>query len=166
MALAIQLYTSIVTTEPNSLCAVQSLGRLNSLYCKSPAQVGDLRFLYDSYLSTCSDNVLVQSATNKKIMLDRFDGLYDSAIQKYEYGLLNNTSETDSLLYLLDIAYTMQEMYYADQSKSAHVVNSYHSHGLNISSLKDADQEMNNYGKRSCLNPIAQNQIKFLCRRN
>ncbi len=142
IVLAKQLYTSIVTTEPNSLYAVQSLGRLNSLYCKSPAQVGDLRFLYDSYLSTCSDNVLVQSATNKKIMLDRFDGFFDSAIQQYEHELLKCNSEMDSLLCLLDIAYTMQEMYYADQSKGAYMVNSYHAHGLNISSLKDAEQEI------------------------
>lgn len=142
IVLAKQLYTSIVTTEPNSLYAVQSLGRLNSLYCESPAQVGELRALYDSYLSTCSDNVLVQSATNKKIMLDRFDGFFDSAIQQYEHELLKCNSEMDSLLCLLDIAYTMQEMYYADQSKGAYMVNSYHAHGLNISSLKDAEQEI------------------------
>jgi hypothetical protein len=137
-ALARQLYTSIATNEPDSLYALQSLGRLNSIYAGYPDLLNDLRGIYDAYMVACSDSVLIKSAQAKYAMVNRLDGLYTEAIQGYEDLLLFSTTEVDSLLCLLDIAYTMQDMYYDDSGKAAHSTMSYQSNGISISTLKDA----------------------------
>ncbi|MCB5270755.1 MAG: heparinase II/III family protein [Candidatus Cloacimonetes bacterium] len=137
-ALARQLYTSIATNEPDSLYALQSLGRLNSIYAGYPDLLNDLRGIYDAYMVACSDSVLIKGAQAKYAILDRLDGLYTEAIQGYEDLLLLSTTEMDSLLCLLDIAYTMQDMYYDDSGKAAHSTMSYQSNGISISTLKDA----------------------------
>jgi hypothetical protein len=137
-ALAKQLYTSIVTNEPDSLYALQSLGRLNSIYAGYPDLLNDLRGIYDAYMVACSDSVLIKGAQAKYAILDRLDGLYTEAIQGYEDLLLLSTTEVDSLLCLLDIAYTMQDMYYDDSGKAAPSTMSYQSNGISISTLKDA----------------------------
>ena len=97
-----------------------------------------MRAIYGAYSTTCSDTVLVKCANLKKIMVDRFDGLYPSALQKYEDELLNCYIELDSLLCLLDIAYTIQDMYYDDQEKGISTGSEYQAHGIQITSLKDA----------------------------
>ena len=137
-ALARQLYTSIATNEPDSLYALQSLGRLNSIYAGYPDLLNDLRGIYAAYMVACSDSVLIKSAQAKYAMVNRLDGLYTEAIQGYEDLLLFSTTEVDSLLCLLDIAYTMQDMYYDDSGKAAHSTMSYQSNGISISTLKDA----------------------------
>ncbi|MDP2173430.1 MAG: NosD domain-containing protein, partial [Candidatus Cloacimonadaceae bacterium] len=129
-----QLYKTVVQNEPDSLYALQSLGRLNSLYAFSDSLISDLRNLYGSYLSVCSDSMLIKSAELKYIMLDRFDGMYPCAVQSYDNLLSASVSEIDSLLCLLDIAYTLQEMYYDDMSKGSPPSMSYVANGLAISS--------------------------------
>jgi len=138
--LARQLYTSIVTNEPDSLYALQSLGRLNSIYAGYPDLLSDLRGIYDAYMVACSDSVLIKGAQGKYAILERLDGLYPEAIQVYEDLLLFSTTEVDSLMCLLDISYTMQDMYYDDSGKAAHSEASYLSNGISISNLKDAKQ--------------------------
>jgi len=138
--LAKQLYTSIVATEPDSLYALQSLGRLNSLYANSPNLLNELRDIYSVYAQSCSDSLLVASAQVREIMLDRFDMQYLQAIQEYEDLLLASTTEIDSLLCLLDIAYTLQDMYYDDQGKGASTGTSYQANGIQVSTLKEAKQ--------------------------
>lgn len=142
IALAKQLYATIVTTEPDSLYALQSLGRLNAIYSGSPEAVSDLRYIYYAYNAICSDSSLVKNANIKSIMIDRFDGLYPDALIGYEDELLLCNTELDSLLCLLDIAYTIQDMYYDDQTKGAHTSTVYRANGINISSLKEAKQEI------------------------
>lgn len=142
IAYARQLYTLIVATQPDSLHALQSLGRLNSIYAGSPDLISELRGIYDSYMIACSDSVLVKSAEIKLIMLDRFDGLYQQALQGYNNQLQQAWTDLDSLLCLLDIAYTMQDMYYDDLTKGSHTGISYHSNGLYIASLKDAQSSI------------------------
>lgn len=134
-----QLYTSIVLTEPDSLYALQSLGRLNSLYSESPNSLIELRNIYSVYAQSCNDSLLVASAQVRSIMLDRFDMQYLQAIQGYEELLETSTTELDSLLCLLDIAYTLQEMYYNDQGKGTHTSFPYHANGIQVSSLKEAN---------------------------
>lgn len=134
-----QLYTSIVLTEPDSLYALQSLGRLNSLYSESPNSLIELRNIYSVYVQSCNDSLLVASAQVRSIMLDRFDMQYLQAIQGYEELLETSTTELDSLLCLLDIAYTLQEMYYNDQGKGTHTSFPYHANGIQVSSLKEAN---------------------------
>ena len=134
-----QLYTSIVLTEPDSLYALQSLGRLNSLYSESPNSLIELRNIYSVYAQSCNDSLLVASAQVKSIMLDRFDMLYLQAIQGYEELLETSNTELDSLLCLLDIAYTLQDMYYNDQGKGTHTSVPYHANGIQVSSLKEAN---------------------------
>ncbi|MDD3534030.1 MAG: heparinase II/III family protein [Candidatus Cloacimonetes bacterium] len=136
--LAKQLYTTIVTNEPDSLYALQSLGRLNSIYAGYPDLLSDLRGIYDAYMVACSDSILLKSAQAKYAIVDRLDGLYPDAIQVYEDLLLLSATELDSLLCLLDIAYTVQDMYYEDPGKGAHSAMSYQSNGISISTLKDA----------------------------
>lgn len=136
--LAKQLYTTILATEPDSLYALQSLGRLNSIYAEYPDLLSDLRGIYDSYIVACSDSILLKSAQAKYAIVDRLDGLYPNAIQFYEDLLLQSTTELDSLLCLLDIAYTMQDMYYDDPGKGAHTAMSYQSNGISIATLKEA----------------------------
>jgi hypothetical protein len=138
IALAKQLYTAIVATEPDSLYALQSLGRLNSIYSASPSLLSELRSIYNVYIVACNDSVLVKSAQIKNVMIDRFDGLYLQALQGYEDQMYLSTTELDSLLCLLDIAYTLQDMYYDDQGKGTYAGMSYMSNGINITSLKDA----------------------------
>lgn len=138
IALAKQLYTAIVATEPDSLYALQSLGRLNSIYSASPSLLSELRSIYNIYIVACNDSVLVKSAQIKNVMIDRFDGLYLQALQGYEDQMYLSTTELDSLLCLLDIAYTLQDMYYDDQGKGTYAGMSYMSNGINITSLKDA----------------------------
>lgn len=100
--------------------------------------LNDLRGIYDAYMVACSDSVLIKSAQAKYAILDRLDGLYTEAILGYEDLLSLSTTEVDSLLCLLDIAYTMQDMYYDDSGKAAHSTMSYQSNGISISTLKDA----------------------------
>ncbi len=138
LAIAKQLYTSIVLTEPDSLYALQSLGRLNSLYAESPNLLSELRNIYSVYALSCSDSILVASAQVRSVMLDRFDMQYLQAIQGYEDLLEASATELDSLLCLLDIAYTLQDMYYNDQSKGTHTSASYQANGIHVSSLKEA----------------------------
>lgn len=137
-ALAKRLYSSIVATEPDSLYALQSMGRLNSIYSGSPSLLSELRTLYDAYLVACDDSILVKNAQIKSIMIDRFDGLFIQALQEYDLQLQLSTTELDSLLCLLDIAYTLEDMYYDDLGKGAPTGMTYHANGLNITSLKDA----------------------------
>ena len=138
LAIAKQIYTSIVLTEPDSLYALQSLGRLNSLYAESPNLLSELRNIYSLYALSCSDSILVASAQVRSVMLDRFDMQYLQAIQGYEDLLETSTTELDSLLCLLDIAYTLQDMYYYDQGKGTHTGASYQANGIHVSSLKEA----------------------------
>lgn len=142
IALAKQLYATIVTSEPDSLYALQSLGRLNAIYSGSPEMVSDLRYIYNAYNAICSDSILVKNANIKSIMIDRFDGLYPDALLGYEDELLLCNTELDSLLCLLDIAYTIQDMYCDDQAKGAHTSTAYQAHGINIRSLKEAKREI------------------------
>lgn len=137
--LAKQLYTSIVVTEPDSLYALQSLGRLNSLYAESPNLLSELRNIYSIYAQSCSDSILVASAQVRSVMLDRFDMQYLQALQGYEDLLETSNTELDSLLCLLDIAYTLQDMYYNDQGKGTHTIASYQANGIQVSSLKEAN---------------------------
>jgi hypothetical protein len=137
-----QLYSTIVASEPDSLYALQSLGRLNAIYSNSPEMVSDLRSIYNTFYAICSDSILVKNANIKSIMIDRFDGLYPDALLGYEDELQLCNTELDSLLCLLDIAYTIQDMYYEDQAKGAHTSTAYQAHGINITSLKEAKQEI------------------------
>ena len=139
-ALAKQLYSTIVATEPDSLYSLQSLGRLNSIYSGSPSLLGELRTLYDAYLVACDDSILVKNAQIKSVMIDRFDGLFLQALQEYDLQLHLSTTELDSLLCLLDIAYTLEDMYYDDLGKGSYSGLTYLANGLNITSLKDARQ--------------------------
>jgi len=136
--LAKQLYTTVVESDPDSLYALQSLGRLNSLYSDSPYLLNELRTIYSTFYASSSDTTLIKNAQLIEIMLDRFEGLYLDALQEYEDQLVTSTTEMDSLLYLLDIAYTLQDMYYDDLSKGYNHAIAYNSHGLCISTLKDA----------------------------
>ncbi|MCB5267012.1 MAG: right-handed parallel beta-helix repeat-containing protein [Candidatus Cloacimonetes bacterium] len=139
-ALAKQLYSTIVVTEPDSLYALQSLGRLNSIYSDSPGLLSELRTLYDAYLVACDDSILVKNAQIKSIMIERFDGQYQQALQEYDLQLQLSTTELDSLLCRLDIAYTLEDMYYDDLGKGSYSGLTYLANGLNITSLKDARQ--------------------------
>lgn len=140
IALAKQLYSAIIATEPDSLYALQSLGRLNSIYSGSPSLLSELRSIYSIYTAVCSDSILIKSAQIKNVMIDRFDGMYQQAIQGYEDQMHLSTTELDSLLCLLDIAYTLQDMYYDDQGKGTYAGMPYMSNGISITSLKDAKQ--------------------------
>ncbi|MDY0152477.1 MAG: NosD domain-containing protein [Candidatus Cloacimonas sp.] len=138
ISLAKQLYSSIVATEPDSLYALQSLGRLTSIYSGSPSLLSELRCIYNIYTATCSDSILVKSAQIKNVMIDRFDGMYLQALQGYEDQLNLSATELDSLLCQLDITYTLQDMYYDDQAKGACTGMSYQSNGINITSIAEA----------------------------
>lgn len=135
-----QLYTAVVTTQPDSLFALQSLGRLTSIYAASPSQFSVLRSIYDSYIDSCSDSVLVRCAEIKQVMLDRYDSLYLDALQNYEDLMQRTTSAIDSMLCLLDIAFTLQDIYYDSLSKGSYTGLSYYANGVRISSLKEAKQ--------------------------
>lgn len=139
-ALAKQLYSTIVATEPDSLYALQSLGRLNSIYSGSPNLLSELKTLYVTYSVACNDSILVKNAQIKNIMVDRFDGQYQQALQGYDLQLQLSTTELDSLLCLLDIAYTLEDMYYDDLGKGAPIGVTYQANGMSINSLKDAKQ--------------------------
>ncbi len=139
LPMAKQLYTDIVLTDPQSVEAIQSLGRLNSIYASAPGQFSELHGIYDSYFASCTDSVYVELASSKRVMLDRFDRLYLKALGFYEERLTACDSEMDSLFCLLDIAYTVEEMLNDDQGKSAPEVN-YTKHGLQIRSLTEARQ--------------------------
>lgn len=143
IGLAKQLYYNIIDSEPDSLYALQSLGRLNSLYAASPSLFSDLRAKYSDYLSSCSDSLLIDLAQAKLPMLDRFDFQFAQAIQSYEDLLLDSNCEIDSILCLLDIAYTLQDMYYHDQTKGTNTATYYNSNGLQIGSLKEAKNTIN-----------------------
>jgi parallel beta-helix repeat protein len=136
--LAKQLYTSIVVTEPDSLYALQCLGRLNSVYAGTPDLISELRSIYNAYALSCSDSLLIASAEVRSVMLDRFAMQYLQAIQGYEDLLQGSASELDSLLCLLDIAYTLEDIYYNDQGKGMYIGATYHSNGMHITSLKEA----------------------------
>jgi len=148
LSLAKQLFTSVVATEPDSLYALQSLGRLNSIYCGTPGLLSELRAIYNTYTASCSDSILVKSSQIKSIMLDRFAGIYLDAVQGYEDQLQISTTDIDSLLCLLDIAYTLQEMYYDDQGKGVHTEAAYQANGLHVSSLKEARQAVDQLWER------------------
>ncbi len=143
IGLAKQLYYNIIDSEPDSLYALQSLGRLNSLYAASPSLFSDLRAKYSDYLSSCSDSLLIDLAQAKLPMLDRFDFQFAQAIQSYEDLLLDSNCEIDSILCLLDIAYTLQDMYYHDQTKGTNTATYYNSNGLQIGTLKEAKNTIN-----------------------
>jgi hypothetical protein len=143
IGLAKQLYYNIIDSEPDSLYALQSLGRLNSLYAASPSLFSDLRAKYSDYLSSCSDSLLIDIAQAKLPMLDRFDFQFAQAIQSYEDLLLDSNCEIDSILCLLDIAYTLQDMYYHDQTKGTNTATYYNSNGLQIGTLKEAKNTIN-----------------------
>jgi len=132
------LYTGVVASCPDSLIALQSLGRLNAIYTVSDSLVTDIRSIYTQYYAACSDSLLLSGAVLKEIMLDRIDQSYDNALYSYDGLLSESSTELDSILCLLDIAYTIEDMLYEDQGKSGSISQEYHQNGLHIRSLKDA----------------------------
>ncbi len=132
------IFMSIVTSSPDSLIAVQSLGRLINIYAISDTLTPDIRSVFGQYYANCSDSLNIKSAEHLEIMIDRIDGEYPSALNSYEQLLDNSYTESDSLIYLLDIAYTIEEMLYDESNKSENTGVSYINHGLNIDSKESA----------------------------
>lgn len=149
---AVDLYRSIASSTPDSLVAIQSLGRLNNMYALSDTLVPDLRSVYAQFISACSDSTNEKSAEHLEIMLDRIDGNYPSALSSYEQLLNNSTCTSDSLVYLLDIAYTIEEMLYDDSNKSENTGLAYYKYGLNITSRESALYTINSLWDRIFLN--------------
>ena len=65
---------------------------------------------------------------------------YPDARQGDEAQLQIALTDSDSLLCLLDLAYTLQEMLYNDQAKGSHSEAAYQANGLQVSSLQEARQ--------------------------
>lgn len=158
LLMAKQLYADIISTNPQSVEAIQSLGRLNSIYAGAPAQFSELHSIYDSYFASCSDSVYVDLASGKRVMLDRFDRLYQQALGYYEERLTTCSTGIDSLYCLLDIAYTVEEMLSEDQGKSALEVN-YSKCGLQISSLSEARQTIDHLWEQIMANTVLPSEV-------
>ena len=69
LLMAKQLYADIISTNPQSVEAIQSLGRLNSIYAGAPAQFSELHSIYD--LLWLFLIAFMDLASSKRVMLDR-----------------------------------------------------------------------------------------------
>jgi tetratricopeptide (TPR) repeat protein len=103
------IYKSIVSTYPDSLESLQSLGHL--LNCNTSGGQGyeDLRQYYLSVAQDTLHSDISYYAEDYAILCNRRLQMFDEALRDYENQLINPLNAMDSLFTEIDIVQTIQE---------------------------------------------------------